>query len=230
MDTRIVKDFPDFIQFTDTFDLVADLVLFRGQAKQGNLIPSIARRDPTIDTTESERTVLNQLQLLGASHLSGQSHNELDLLVMAQHFGLKTRLLDWSSNPLVALWFACVDPAPGDAYVYALDADNFQEKDVYSKDPFKTELTKAFQPRQNNPRIIAQHGWFTLHRYSKSRGYFVPLEKNSVAKRSLYEAHIPERKRATILISLERHGVSQRTLFPDLEGLCRHLNWKHQLG
>lgn len=230
MDTRIVKDFPDFIQFTDIFDLVAELVLFRGQAKKGNLIPSIARRDPKDDTTESERTVLSQLQLLGASHLSGQSHNELDLLVMAQHFGLKTRLLDWSSNPLVALWFACADPAPGDAYVYALDADNFQEKDVYSKDPFKTDLTRVFQPRQNNPRIIAQHGWFTLHRYSKSNGHFVPLEKNSVAKSGLYEACIPESKRSTILVSLERHGISQRTLFPDLEGLCRHLNWKHKLG
>jgi hypothetical protein len=224
------KNFAEFVKTTDVFDLLAELVVFRGQAKKGNLIPSIARPNPKVDTTAREKQVLEQLQLLGASHLNGLEHKPLDLLVLAQHFGLKTRLLDWTSNPLAALWFACSDSEPGDAYVYALIADDFQEKDVYTKDPFTTALTRVFQPRLNNPRIIAQHGWFTLHRYSKTTSEFVAIEQNRDAKRKLTEIRIPANRRDEILASLERHGISRRTLFPDLEGLCKHLNWKHKLA
>ncbi|GAA80474.1 hypothetical protein P20495_2989 [Pseudoalteromonas sp. BSi20495] len=32
----------------------------------------------------------------------------------------------------------------------------------------------------------------------------------------------------TMLKALDRHGVNSHTLFPDLEGLCKYLNWKHE--
>ncbi|EPL3174644.1 hypothetical protein NOY08_005015, partial [Serratia marcescens] len=84
------------------------------------------------------------------------------------------------------------------------------------------------RPKLNNPRIIAQHGWFTAHKYSKSSKKFVPLEKNNEISESVQEIKIPEDTREKLLKSLDRHGVSSRTLFPDLEGLCKYINWKNE--
>ena len=223
-----IKSFLSFIAETDVFDLVVDLVVFRGQPVKGDLLPSIARANPTRDTTKSEQEVLEQLKLQGASMLPGTESNDLDLLVLAQHFGLKTRLLDWTSNPLVALWFACADKAAGDVYVYALEADNLLAKDVYKQDPFSRSLTKVFQPRLNNARIIAQQGWFTLHRYAEKNQRFVSIERNPIIEKNLHEYHIPAKRRSELLVALDRHGVSAKTIYPDLGGLSQHLNWKYQ--
>lgn len=227
--TRVTSSFVEFIKETDVFDYIVDLVVFRGQPIKGNLLPSIARKDLTIETTLEEKRVLEQLRLQGDSLLSGVGSTDLDLLVLAQHYGLKTRLLDWTSNPLAALWFACSDLNKGDVYVYALEADNLLEKDVYNTDPFSRAKTRVFQPRLNNSRIVAQQGWFTLHRYATSRNRFVPLERNPETRKHLYEFCIPESSRHDILNSLERHGISAKTIYPDLVGLCQYLNWKHNL-
>ena len=170
--------------------------------------------------------MLQQLALMGAALLPDTA-KILDRLVAAQHFGLKTRLLDWTSNPLAALWFACSSRDPGDAYVYALATDGILLENAYETDPFSHTATKVFQPRLNNARVLAQHSWFTLHCFSPENHIWVRLETHAKAKNGLIEIVIPKANRNEMLQSLDRHGVSARTLFPDLGGLCQHLNWQH---
>lgn len=223
-----IKSFVSFIEKLEIFSILVDSVVFRGQPIKGSLIPSIARLKPSQDTTDLEQKMLEQLRLQGASMLPSGNETDLDLMITAQHFGLKTRLLDWTSNPLVALWFACSDEKVGDVFVYALEADDLLDADVYKKSPFIPQKTRIIQPRLNNPRIISQQGWFTLHRYSNRAKRFVPLEENPETKKKLHEYIIPESIRENLLIALDRHGVNARTIYPDLGGICRHLNWKNK--
>jgi hypothetical protein len=224
-----LSEFINRIEFFD-FSHSSSNFLFRGQDVKGNLLPSIARKNPSKNSTKIEKELLESIKLMGSSHLNGIDNTNLDLLVLAQHFKLKTRLLDWSTNPLVALWFACSGENSGDVYVYALDSSELLNKDVYGKDPFNLKKTCVLQPRLNNERIIAQHGWFTLHRYSTNDKRFVPLEKNSEIGAHLTELTISEKSRPDILESLDKYGINSRTLFPDLEGLCEYINWKNELA
>jgi len=227
MRRETVESFADFVRHTEIFDLLVNFVVFRGQPVEGQLIPSIGRPDPTINPLKREQAMLKQIRLLGASLLPSGEQSYVDLLVLAQHYELHTRLLDWTTNPMVALWFACADPKQGDVFVYALEADDHLEENPYALELSSLQETKVFQPRFNNPRIVAQQGWFTLHGFSAKDRKFVPLEQNAKTKSSLHEFRIPSKRRAEILGSLDRHGVSARTLFPDLQGLCRYLNWKY---
>lgn len=226
MKSQTAKNFSEFVDIVERLGNDSELMLFRGQAEKGNLLPSIARKNPKTDSTSAEQELIKELKRMGASILPKNDLDDWDLLVIAQHFGMKTRLLDSTSNPLAALFFACNDWKKGDVYVYALDANRYLKEP--QKGPFDTGRTQVIRPKLNNPRIIAQHGWFTAHKYSKSSKKFVPLEKNNEISESVQEIKIPEDTREKLLKSLDRHGVSSRTLFPDLEGLCKYINWKNE--
>ena len=183
MHTAIVDSIHGFVEWSNAQYKSSDLVLFRGQPVQGKLLPGIARTNPSYDSTSLERQILNQFKLMGAFMLNGIENNSLELMVMAQHYGLKTRLLDWTSNPLAALFFACNDKKEGDTFIYSLKSDDLVSE-PFDKDPFNVSKTVVFQPPLNNPRILAQQGWFTLHRYSERDRMYVAIEKNLQTKKA----------------------------------------------
>lgn len=226
--SKTANDFGAYVQLIDRLQQKSGQYIFRGQDRRGNLLPGVARGTPNRNRVLNEKEALEQFGLLGASLLSPGQYGLVDLMVVAQHHGLKTRLLDWTANPLVALFFACNSQVTGPVFVYVLHAEELLDKTVYDKDPFGRRKTVVFQPRLNNPRVTAQDGWFTLHAFSH-QGRFVTLESNLQVKPHLSQIMIPSAARGPILDMLQAMGFSPKSMFPDLGGLCTHLNLKHNL-
>lgn len=90
---------------------------YRGHAdKDWKLIPSIlrTRKGPRVEDQLFREMVAHEPQSFS------ECRSALDHLVQMQHYGLPTRLLDVTMNPLVALYFACEEttPHPADGAVY----------------------------------------------------------------------------------------------------------------
>ncbi len=224
--SKYIKSITDLISTIEPLGH-EDQILFRGQDRDDPLLPKIARKDPTTDTASLEREMLEELKRRTAQDPVLVGKDDWDCLVYAQHYGMATRLLDWTTNPLISLWFAAIDQniaTTGYVYLLFVDDDLLLDK-TKDTDPFSIGKTKVFKPNINNPRIAAQSGWFTVHRYSNRAGKFVDLHKNRDLKRKVLMKGVPGKYKGEILRSLDKLGVNNESVFPGIEGSCKYLNW-----
>jgi|WetSurMetagenome_2_1015567.scaffolds.fasta_scaffold32416_1 hypothetical protein len=213
---------------------------FRGHCKvKFNLAPSALRYNER-DKREQALGLITDMRRYLELKLDRPpaDDNDLGWMQVAQHYGLPTRLLDWTKNAAVALYFACSSALDSDGLVVVLKPDELNQavdpkrprvfniqKDANIINPYfsldgrlnaRGKRTIAINPTWNTERIALQQGVFTLHGSRKFE-----LDQSQVS--SLIYIPILKEYKTSLLNELDRVGIGEMFIFPEPEHVCIHL-------
>ncbi len=190
--------------------------LFRGHSSvEWRLLPK-AGRPPFTGTSDAQ--IFKAWKRRAIELVDVRPSSDWDWLALAQHHGLATRLLDWSTNPLAAAFFAVAEPHAEDAVIYAYRPRCMVRTDDIQ--PMEYHGVVQFKPSAVARRISRQGGHFTVHGPPT-----LPLDEALREGEELERIVISKKYRSALLFELDHYGINKLSLFHDLDGLSEYLNW-----
>lgn len=191
-----------------------------------------------------EKNLLKAAAHQGYDFEYGKKLSDLELLAKLQHHGAATRLMDFSRNLLVALWFACNSEKEKVGLLLGIHTDHLGgyegELELGSYDEVLGDdslipynYPQSWQPPVVSKRIAAQGAQFLYSAVSNDPAGSLAFEKNS-------EAYIaiglePAFKNKMLILLKNMFDIRHLTLFPDIDGFSfsnserfepyHHLRW-----
>ena len=228
--------------------------IYRGMAEQSwDLIPSLNRvcgHDLSLETQ-----VFRSFRKYGYAELAEYSGfwKLLEKLVKRQHYGLPTRLLDWTYSPLVAAHFATEDTScyDRDGVIWCLDVTDFRKfmpaplvrkladtgSNIFTVGMLEKVIPDFDKMRElsDKPYAIFFEPSSMIDRIANQYALFSVVSDPSVLLSDILKTqHIPCRKivipketKLEIRDKLDYINISERMIYPGLDGVCRWITRRY---
>lgn len=206
----IIDSVQNYIEHVLKQSQICEELIFRGHSSiSWDLKPGIGRKKYS---PELERKVFELFKKQYYSYIAERPNSDLEILFLAQHYGLPTRLLDWTYNPMIALYFACEKFANEiDGCIYTVPLHNFY---MIDKPLTLDQIMSIKKPFYVVPK-------YTDARYRNQKALFLlcssPQRKFTVIKKTYM---IPKECKEQIIHDLALLGYDKTLVFPLLDSLC----------
>jgi hypothetical protein len=246
--TTILNSIPETLKILETLENKG--WLFRGQSKCfGKLIPSLDR-NPLNKIKRVEKIALERqsIDLFRSTpiHFASEGEQEalqtdITTLMVLQHYGVPTRLLDWSFSPYVAAFFSAFSSKNENGEIWGFDEKWYEEKgskqwDKYpetKKDGiFDNQMPTAFANGEPNdwfvcqfyysyksfPRYKAQAAAFSMtSRFGRDHAKFIQALLEDINRYHLYIIKA-DLKLKLLQFLEEEKDIWRGSIYPDIAG------------
>ena len=196
--------------------------IFRGHSSMTyKLIPKIGRTQDSLEIVKlREVQSFNEFKRLYGRFYHKSLSRDMDILMLSQHYGLPTRLLDWTFDPLVALYFACRSNynEDGEVLIKLLPDPKALLEEKNDISPFELVCNTFIMPESFETRFINQNGLFEI--------YANPLEESNLL--SCYSIYIDRNSKTSILNQLSMLRYTLVDIYPTLDNLCKVIETKYK--
>ena len=160
--------------------------------------------------------LLGPLPRMAVAATTGLPGTDLQRLALLQHLGAATGLIDFTEDPLVALWFACREDPHSNGKVFVVDIGSQSLLDLNANEHYGAESLFSLTRHQASfwhpnldvlsmTRVIAQRSVFLLGTPLIPHGLWVEVE-------------VPSFTKSDLVSHLRDLGKSDGTLFMDVFG------------